>query len=129
MAGAFKGRKWTVQEDRQLLEELRKPARSRLTYAMLSEDLGRTKESVRKRMEWLQQRGNPATVVQTPSQREINRQATKDELTIYLKCLVESKRMTLDAAVDVLEKLRPALDSDQFYHRQNWSVLQWLEAA
>jgi biotin operon repressor len=112
---------WTEREDHYVLSN-----RTRLTPAMMAEDLGRSLASVQSRIKTL--RGKGIQIASVPAGRRslaeaakmtsdkwltepdvplaVERETLRDEIAAYLKSQIEIRRLTIAQAFDLTEKLK-----------------------
>lgn len=113
---------WTEAEDRRLMAGY-----AHLTAAMLAEDMGRTKGAIDTRIRKLRARGWNITAMprgrgrqrQAESARaevkdpelsiDADRQVLRDEIAKYLKTEIEARRLDMDHAGQLVEKLKTSV--------------------
>lgn len=115
---------WTEAEDRELVAKY-----AHFTVAMLAEDMGRTKGAIDTRIRKLRARGwdiramprgrgrqRQAEAVRAEQKDpelsiDADRQVLRDEIAKYLKTEIEARRLDMDHAEQLVEKLRTSVIS------------------
>lgn len=122
MRSAPKEPKWTEADDRELMA-----CYQSLTSAMLAERFGRSKGAIDTRIRRLRERGWKIDAVPSGRGRqrqaeqaraeykvpdlslETDRQVLRDEIAKYLKAEIEAKRMDMDRARKIVDKLKASV--------------------
>lgn len=115
------GMPWTPADDRYLLQNAHK-----LTWAMIGEDLHRSRDAVKSRFLKLRKLHSAPRVPDDA----VTRAAIADEIVKSLAHQVTRHQLTRERALGMIARLRLWLNQPEHFMaaRGNWTVAQWLEA-